>query len=437
MANIVNQIINYGRYSLELLVGVFVLCIGLKKSRNFWVKLGIITGSAVVLFVGLAFLSLPFTADNEQYRNVISYVFFIGLSIPFIVLACIGYNTSWSNKIYVILGAILTRNIARTLYNIVLFIAGHWIMSNPNIWMYGDRSLVTLPVYYLGFAGILFLISITTRRVFQHDKFKTLPWRVLIFLPIAVLLNIFIAIIENGAMFANPTMYFFSCIVDAIATSALLFSVALMTYMSLQDLERAEDIEQFNVRIKQYESISESIELINHKCHDLRHQIRAAKRNGEIDANFIDDVVKSIDIYDRRVDTGNKELDMLLMDFNFRANSQNIKTTIVADGSAVSFLERQDLISLFSNMLENALNHVKLIENEEERYVSLKIYKKDGFVFVDCENPFSPELDDAPKDKRYHGFGIPSMKRIAKKYDGAITMSSKDGLFSLTVTFIS
>lgn len=434
---IFNQFVNYGRYNLELLVGVFVLCTGLKKSDKFLMKLLIISGLSLILTVASVFISLPLIKDNSTYRTYISYAFFLVLSLPAIFAACFCYNSSPANKIYVIMATILSRNTSRTFYNIILFVVGEWMIKDSSFWQYGDRSLLTLPVYYLVFAGFTFLLFVLTRRVFTHPRFKSLAWGIILILPIAVILNLFVAIIENGTMYSNSLLFFFSSIVDIVATSSLLLSVSLFTFMSLNDLERAEDREQFNSRIKQYESISESIELINHKCHDLRHQLRAAQLNGGMDQSFIEDVVRSIDIYDHRVDTGNKDLDMLLMDFKFRASSQNIKTVIMADGSSVSFLERQDLISLFSNMFENAMNHVKKIEKDEEKYISLKVYKKDGFVFIDCENPFIPSLNDGPKDNRYHGFGIPSMKRIAKKYEGALTTNVRSDVFVLTVTFIA
>ncbi|GEM_PF-2696820 len=436
MGQFVNQLVNYGRYGLELLFGVFVLSIGLRKTNRFWLKFGIFLGISVVLSTISAYISIPLI-ESEKYRRTLSYAFFLILTLPSIFAECLSYKTTAANKTYVIIAAVLSRNISRTLYNTVLFVIGEWILGRPEFWQYGDRGFATLPIYYLVFAGVLILLSFVTRKVFRHPRFKTLSWGVMVLLPLAVLLNLFIALLENGTMYTNSSLFIASCLTDVISTSGFLFTVTLMTLMSLQELQRAEDREQFNSRIKQYETISESIELINHKCHDLRHQLRAAKLSGGVDSNFIDDVVKSIDIYDHRVDTGNKDLDMLLMDFKFRASSQNIETIIIADGTSVSFLERQDLISLFSNMLENALNYVKLFEKKEDRFVSLKVYKKDGFVFIDCENPYSDGVEDNPKDKRYHGFGVPSMKRIAKKYEGALTVSKEDGLFTLTVTFIS
>lgn len=437
MGQFFSQFINYGRFGLELILGVFVLSIGLKKTNKFWLKFGILLGSTIIFSLIGAWISMPLIKDNVTYRTYISYVFFLVLAIPSIVFECFCYNSSASNKIYVILGSILTRNIARSIYNIVLFIVGYWIMNNPDVWQYGDRSFATLPVYYLGLFAIAFLLSVATRKVFSHQSFKSLSWYVVVILPLAMFLNIFIAILENGMMYSNPMYFFYASLVDVISTGGLLFSTALMTYMSLQEIEKMEDREQFNARILQYESISESIELINHKCHDLRHQLRIAKLNGGVDENFIEDVVKSIDIYDHRVETGNRDLNMILMDFKFRASAQNIETSIIADGEAVSFLERQDLISLFSNMLENAMNYVKLLEKKEERYISLKVYRQEGFIFIDCENPFDPNVDIPKKDKRFHGFGIPSMRRIAKKYDGAMSTSMKNGMYILTITFIS
>lgn len=66
---------------------------------------------------------------------------------------------------------------------------------------------------------------------------------------------------------------------------------------------------------KQYTVSQETIDIINRKCHDLKHQIRTLQtmqESPERDAYFAE-AERAIMIYDTRIDTGNKALNTVLM----------------------------------------------------------------------------------------------------------------------------
>ena len=44
---------------------------------------------------------------------------------------------------------------------------------------------------------------------------------------------------------------------------------------------------------------------------------------------------------------------------------------------------------------------------------------------------FEDGLPQTLKDKEWHGFGMKSMNRIVSSYGGVMTVTAKDGLFSL------
>lgn len=67
---------------------------------------------------------------------------------------------------------------------------------------------------------------------------------------------------------------------------------------------------------KQYTVSQETIDIINRKCHDLKHQIRTLQtmqESPERDAYFAE-AERAIMIYDTRIDTGNKALNTVLME---------------------------------------------------------------------------------------------------------------------------
>ncbi len=145
-----------------------------------------------------------------------------------------------------------------------------------------------------------------------------------------------------------------------------------------------------------------------------------------------------VDFQRRRV------LDVILTEKGLRCNGKGIKLTCVADGSAISFLSEADTYSLFGNLLDNAIDAVLKIDDEETRTIDLQIAKKGKFISVSAKNPYVGEVSLAENglpitdkaDKDYHGFGVKSIAFIVKKYDGELSVSLEDGVFSLNILFM-
>ena len=45
-------------------------------------------------------------------------------------------------------------------------------------------------------------------------------------------------------------------------------------------------------------------------------------------------------------------------------------------------------------------------------------------------------LPKSQRDPRYHGFGMKSMDRIVKKYDGTLVVKAQDGIFNLDIIML-
>ena len=137
---------------------------------------------------------------------------------------------------------------------------------------------------------------------------------------------------------------------------------------------------------EQYKVSKENVNLINLKCHDLKHQIReyASKRN--IDQEAIKDLESVINIYDSTIKTGNEALDLILTEKSLYCQKQNIKLTCLADCSRLIFMHDSDLYSLFGNMIDNAIEAVSKIDNAEKRNINLIVRNIKNYVSIAVEN---------------------------------------------------
>lgn len=190
---------------------------------------------------------------------------------------------------------------------------------------------------------------------------------------------------------------------------------------------------------RQYEYEKKNIEMINLKCHDLKHQLGAMK--GKIYEEQIDELNNVIEIYDSSVKTGNEALDVVLTQKSLYCSQHGIRLTCLINGENYNFIARHELYSLFTNMIDNAIEAVEKLP-EGKRVISITERTVKGFLTLCAENYYLGEIElegglpVSAKDASEHGFGVKSMKLIAEKYDGGITVNVDGDKFMLNIYFL-
>lgn len=196
------------------------------------------------------------------------------------------------------------------------------------------------------------------------------------------------------------------------------------------------------LRLAQYEMTKEHIEIINLKCHDLKHQLLALRKSGEIDRDYLDQLADSVNIYDSMIKTGNASLDVVITDKNLYCKQNDVKMTVMADGEKLSFLSDSEIYSLFGNALDNAIEYVVKLP-PEKRIVKLSVSAQGNMVAVSVRNYFEGELKltesglpQTTKEKSgYHGYGIRSIQKIAERHGGLFSVKAENNQFVLGILF--
>lgn len=193
---------------------------------------------------------------------------------------------------------------------------------------------------------------------------------------------------------------------------------------------------------KQYKQSRDSIDLINIKYHDLKHQInmlREMKDNEQREA-ILDRIEAEIKAYELQNKTGNSVLDTLLTGKSVYCDNHGITMTVVADGKLLDFMDAMDICSIFGNALDNAIESVMKVKEKEKRLIHLTVSQVKSFVMIRVQNYFEGSLEleggdllTTKKDKRLHGYGIKSIKYTANRYDGVVNIQAENGWFELKI----
>lgn len=89
---------------------------------------------------------------------------------------------------------------------------------------------------------------------------------------------------------------------------------------------------------------------------------------------------------------------------------------------------------LLGNLFDNAIEALER-STISEKYISLEIHLKLGILGITVKNPIQQgsltegEWKTTKEESRRHGFGIPSVKKIAEKYDGSGQFYIENGEF--------
>ena len=242
----------------------------------------------------------------------------------------------------------------------------------------------------------------------------------------------------SGKMTAE--IYNIRTLVD-LGGMAILFAhhMQLVEYRRKKERDALQNVLQ--AQYAQYRSAQDSIDLINKKYHDLKHQIAVLRsETSEEKAHYLDAMEQEIRSYEAQNKTGNEVLDTILTSKSLYCQQHGITLTCVADGAALDFMDTMDLCSLFGNALDNAIESTDKITDPERRLIHLSVARQKGFAAIRIENCFDGELKfekglpvTTKKDVLYHGFGVKSIQNAAAKYGGTATITTREGWFELRV----
>ena len=430
-------------FLLELIVAEVIFTYKLKRKEHFLIKF-------VCCLLGIFLLTFLYPIGDYSYNfYYTSIMFFVIFGLSF---ACIFilFDDSWQNLLFLSLAAYATQHFTYEAYN--FFLNVFQIDSNNAFLGYGQSGEVTnifnLPsviTYIFSYLDIYWLFYfLFAYKIEKNKPLKIKSTKLLLFLLMILLVDIvFNALITYHSYESFDKLYvMLSESYNMISTLSIL--MIMFGYLKERDLEVEVNVYQklLNDQKNQYQQSKANIELLNMKCHDLKHQIHSlATSNAYINKDELLEMSNVIDIYDNGFKTDNEALNIVLMEKEYAAREFGIHLSVIADGSSLNFLKESEVYSIFGNALDNAIEASKGV-SENKRYISIVVSKKNKFLLIKIQNYFSNNLEfnnDLPKttkeDKLFHGYGLKSIRYIVENHGGSLSINTENDIFKLSILF--
>lgn len=172
--------------------------------------------------------------------------------------------------------------------------------------------------------------------------------------------------------------------------------------------------------------------------HDMRHYLTTAAelisegRTEETKAYIENIVHEKVDRSAYGVDTGDVVIDAVINNRIGICLREHIEIKCMID-SDMKAIDHTDMSVLLSNVLDNAIEGCKRVEKPE---IALTIGNRKAFTYIIVKNSIvesvlsrNPDLETDKDDKPAHGFGIMSIRKVAKKYNGSVEFHEEGNLF--------
>ena len=423
---------------MRIVGGIALFTHGLPGRRRFAARCAGISATVAILFV--AFLGAATAVGAVS--PALGYLLQFG-AFTLILAACVGavlllFDASVWVALFCVTAGYTAQNLATGATELVASVA-RALGANPSApAFYLTNDLVCLTLVFLA-TYLLLARRITHEGLVQMENHSMLAMMPVVSLVIIGFDIVIKALTGEGLGLAYVVAL---RLFHGIACVATLWIEYQLLYRVRVERDQATAARLMAERERQLALSRESIDAINIKCHDLRHQIRSLADGGAVvDRSALDDLARKVSIYDSAVATGNEALDTILTEKSLVCERRGITLTCIADGAALGFMAPADLYALFGNALDNAIEAVSELGDPARRSISLVVRRAMGGVSIHVENYYAGErrfsADGMPEttkaDRSSHGFGTRSMRQIAERYDGSFSAEAAGGVFRLDV----
>ncbi len=218
----------------------------------------------------------------------------------------------------------------------------------------------------------------------------------------------------------------------------------VMNRIKAEELHKTKQ-EMEEERIQSILRLNESYRCYMHDVHAYFSHLRMLAlegKNQEI-VEVIDDVEGKMQEETREsLYSGNSILNAILAEREMKARRSGINMNIFVENFLkIDFISPADMISMFGNLMDNALEATLKCE-EGRRNIDVKFFMGNRHMLVmHIENNYAEPIKrsgdrllTSKRDVRQHGLGIGIVRKIAEKYGGALGTETRGNIFAATLT---
>lgn len=320
------------RFSLQLMFCGGLLTFHLPRKKNFRFRL-FLGGAGYFVIVFLIFHGLRLAFWNLLLGEILYYVlmFLTGL---FLVRLC--FQVSEKELVFIGTGAYAMQHMTFNLTQIFTYIP---VLGER----LGESMLWNSVFPYLAVPALVYYFLI--RKFREQGELKEKDTRMLLLSLVTIFITIVVSLgarMAGGSPLQELIYYIYGFLCCCLALFILMYiPKENRLYHEQQTLEQI-----IQVMGEQQQTAKESVEIINRKCHDIKHQLKALMEveDREQRKKYTEEIRQAVSIYDAVYHTGNTALDFVLREKALRCQEYEIKFSCLTDGEALESMDTLDIL---------------------------------------------------------------------------------------------
>lgn len=431
-------------FAIQLIIIEILFTRRLQRRPKFALRLA----AGIIIFAVIAFF---FPIGSFGYNAPYCSFMFLALFAVSVGVLCFLYSDKFSNILLGALAGYTIQHIAQELYETIAVIMDPAGDVSINFYGSGDVDFRVLSENWLTVAGYFSVYLVIYAAIYvaayfmfatKMDKYDDLPKRTVI--PLVAFIVLSDVIVSSLITYLVPRENNFVALLllHLYNVAACVLAVVLLFELPRRKrLEKDYAVTSSLLRRSEekYNLSKETVEQINIKCHDMRHSLRRLAARSNVAEDAAKEMEELIGIYEADWHTSNEALNIVLMEKSLICRKQRITMSCIADGASLSFMTDSDIYSLFDNLFDNAIEAASRLP-EGKRSIGVSVKKVGDLVVINMYNGYEGELvyeDGLPQttkaDRSSHGYGMKSMRYVAERYGGELTINAEGGIFDIDI----
>lgn len=291
---------------------------------------------------------------------------------------------------------------------------------------------------------VLFIIFFFIRRIWKpHDSLNMITNKEMIrfaYFPLLTLGTIFalIATTDYENMVQNISLLFIA-VGMAIMNMVIFYLIHDIIDREIQIQNDRLVQERTKNQMRLYYTMKESFEKQKKYMHDYKNQLNCIKgllMNGKLQESidYITGLTGNIDMDMDSIHTNNVVADAVINQKYRDAKRNGIIIMITVNDLSRLIITEQDLVSLLSNLLDNAIEACQKLE--ENKVIQFKCMNDKNQLIIAVNNPVREDIQiidqriaTTKENKQDHGIGLLNIREIINKYNGTSAIKCENHWF--------
>ena len=401
----------------------FFQSISFQSKKHNWKKffLGVLILNLLAPLLSLLGFIFPSNIKFELWfwsiqTFLICLVYFI---VPFFI-----YKNSFSNSMIALFICLFDLLLSEAVAAIVInYFSSNLFQITSHLYIFLFDFFNFLFISFSLYLLIIFL----KKHPIQFFSKKKICFSLFIILSLMGFFLIAIYVISNltTGISLSKSSAFITIILTFLLLADVVFVFITLQFIQKETLKLKSTILQKEIQreLDYYKSLNTQITQMRKIRHDFNNQLQTAYMLLENPNLKISNIPDQSNL--RSVFCENKILDFILQSSYSHAKEVGISfnfNVVVPDSIRI---EKIDLCSIFSNLLNNAIHAAQKTENPT---ISLNASYSNNELNVEISNT-TLEKDIEYRDPKFHGYGLLILNDLAKKYHGSFSTQKKEGIF--------